>query len=75
MVAPEDARILDATGRLVLPGGIDPHTHMEMPFMGDVTADDYYNGTRAAIAGGTTMVSVAMQMPCLAQRTNFFVPS
>ncbi|SIS62397.1 dihydropyrimidinase [Paracoccus saliphilus] len=48
--------VLDATGCLVMPGGIDPHTHMEMPFMGTYSADDFESGTRAALAGGTTMV-------------------
>lgn len=48
--------ILDATGCFVMPGGIDPHTHLEMPFMGTHSADDFASGTRAALAGGTTMV-------------------
>ncbi|RMC31549.1 dihydropyrimidinase [Paracoccus alkanivorans] len=48
--------VLDATGCLVMPGGIDPHTHLEMPFMGTYSADDFESGTRAALAGGTTMV-------------------
>ena len=47
---------LDATGCFVMPGGIDPHTHLEMPFMGTYSADDFDSGTRAALAGGTTMV-------------------
>ncbi|MEB3417949.1 dihydropyrimidinase [Salipiger marinus] len=48
--------VLDASGCYVMPGGIDPHTHLEMPFMGTYSADDFDSGTRAALAGGTTMV-------------------
>lgn len=48
--------VLDAKGCYVMPGGIDPHTHLEMPFMGTYSADDFDSGTRAALAGGTTMV-------------------
>ncbi len=48
--------VLDATDCLIMPGGIDPHTHLEMPFMGTYSADDFETGTRAALAGGTTMV-------------------
>ena len=47
---------LDASGCYVMPGGIDPHTHLEMPFMGTYSADDFESGTRAGLAGGTTMV-------------------
>ncbi|HEY9012803.1 MAG TPA: dihydropyrimidinase [Devosia sp.] len=47
---------LDATGCYVMPGGIDPHTHLEMPFMGTYSTDDFESGTRAAMSGGTTMV-------------------
>ena len=47
---------LDATGCYVMPGGIDPHTHLEMPFMGTYSSDDFESGTRAAVSGGTTMV-------------------
>jgi dihydropyrimidinase len=49
-------KTLDATGCYVMPGGIDPHTHLEMPFMGTYSTDDFESGTRAALSGGTTMV-------------------
>jgi dihydropyrimidinase len=48
--------VLDASGCYVMPGGIDPHTHLEMPFMGTYSTDDFESGTRAALSGGTTMV-------------------
>ena len=48
--------VLDASGCYVMPGGIDQHTHLEMPFMGTYSADDFESGTRAALSGGTTMV-------------------
>ena len=54
--------VVDAKGKLVLPGAIDAHTHLAMPFGGTVSADDYFAGTRAAACGGTTMVfDFAMQ--------------
>ena len=49
-------KTLDASGCYIMPGGIDPHTHMEMPFMGTFSADDFESGTKAAVSGGTTMV-------------------
>jgi dihydropyrimidinase len=49
-------KVLDATGCYIMPGGIDPHTHLEMPFMGTYSSDDFESGTRAALSGGTTMV-------------------
>ncbi|MGM9928480.1 MAG: dihydropyrimidinase [Bacillus sp. (in: firmicutes)] len=51
-----DAEIIDAAGCYVLPGGIDPHTHLDMPFGGTVTVDDFETGTIAAAFGGTTTV-------------------
>ena len=47
---------LDAEGAYVMPGGIDPHTHLEMPFMGTTAAETFESGTWAAAAGGTTMI-------------------
>lgn len=53
---PEGTKIIDASGKYIMPGGIDTHTHMQLPFMGTVAADDFYHGTKAAVAGGTTMI-------------------
>ncbi len=49
-------RVIDAEGRLVLPGFVDPHVHMELPFMGTVSADDFESGTASGVAGGTTTI-------------------
>ncbi len=54
--APAGAEVVDAGGCYVMPGGIDPHTHMELPFMGTVASEDFFSGTSAAAAGGTTMI-------------------
>jgi dihydropyrimidinase len=54
--APKGAETVDAGGQFVMPGGIDPHTHMQLPFMGTVTTEDFYTGTAAGLAGGTTMI-------------------
>ncbi|MFT7624217.1 MAG: dihydropyrimidinase, partial [Myxococcota bacterium] len=54
--APAGARVIDAGGAYVMPGGIDPHTHMELPFMGTVASEDFFTGTTAAACGGTTMI-------------------
>jgi dihydropyrimidinase len=53
---PAGAKVIDAGGQYVMPGGIDPHTHMNLPFMGTVTQDDFYTGTAAGLAGGTTTI-------------------
>lgn len=54
--APAGATVVDAGGQYVMPGGIDPHTHMQLPFMGTVTMDDFFTGTAAGLAGGTTTI-------------------
>ncbi|GAB3694350.1 dihydropyrimidinase [Nocardiopsis oceani] len=59
-----DAETIDATGHYVIPGGVDGHTHMEMPFGGTYAADTFETGTRAAAWGGTTtIVDFAIQRP------------
>lgn len=50
------AQVIDATGKLILPGGIDPHTHFDLPMFNTVSSDDHYTGHKAAAFGGTTTV-------------------
>ncbi len=49
-------QVVDAAGKYLLPGGVDVHTHFALPFMGTVSADDFFTGTRAALCGGTTTI-------------------
>ncbi|XP_065129488.1 dihydropyrimidinase-related protein 5b [Paramisgurnus dabryanus] len=56
LMIPGGAKVIDASGKLVIPGGIDTSVHLEQTFMNASTQDDFYSGTRAALLGGTTMV-------------------
>jgi dihydropyrimidinase len=56
MDAPLGVDVVDAGGCYVMPGGIDPHTHMQLPFMGTVSSEDFFSGTTAGAVGGTTMI-------------------
>jgi dihydropyrimidinase len=57
------AEVLDASGKLLLPGGVDPHVHLDLPMFGTVSSDDHYTGTKAAAFGGTTTVIDFVSMP------------
>jgi dihydropyrimidinase len=58
-----DAEIIDVAGKLVMPGGVDPHTHFDLPMFGTVSSDDHYTGHKAAAFGGTTTVMDFVPQP------------
>src|ERR671936_2650217 len=64
--------VVEASGKLVMPGGIDVHTHLDMPFGGTTSSDDFETGTRAALFGGTTtLIDFAIQYKGQSLRTAF----
>jgi dihydropyrimidinase len=62
-----DAQVIDASGKFITPGGVDPHTHFDLPMFGTVSSDDHYTGHKAAAFGGTTTVMdfVSLDFPTL----------
>ncbi len=58
-----DAEVVDASGRFITPGGVDPHTHFDLPMFGTVSSDDHYTGHKAAAFGGTTTVMDFVPLP------------
>ncbi|TSA47389.1 MAG: dihydropyrimidinase [Chloroflexi bacterium] len=62
-----EAEVVDATGKMILPGGVDPHVHLDLPMFGTVSSDDHYTGTKAAAFGGTTTIIdfVSLDFPTL----------
>src|SRR5512145_2936796 len=56
LAIPAGAQVIDASGKFVMPGGVDVHTHFDLPMFGTVSSDDHYTGHKAAAFGGTTTV-------------------
>lgn len=66
---------IDATGMLIMPGGIDPHVHLDLPMFGTISSDDHYTGHKAAAFGGTTTVMdfIPQDLPSLAENVDLWM--
>jgi dihydropyrimidinase len=73
-ISPEDKKVIDAAGHLVLPGGVDAHVHLDLPMFGTISSDDHYTGMKAAAFGGTTTVIdfVPQDKPSLKQNIDLW---
>ena len=69
-----DAEKIDAGGKLIMPGGVDPHTHFDLPMFNTVSSDDHYSGHKAAAFGGTTTVIdfIPQDFPTLRENFEFW---